>query len=279
MGELHLEIYIERMLREYEVDLAVGQPKVNYRETVRQKVAFNYLHKKQSGGSGQFGRVMGWIEPLTPDEDDDGEDGGFGANSDEDDGEEEEDAAAGGLESFEFVNNVIGMNIPSEYIPSCEKGARMACRKGNLIGAPIQGLRVVLEDGQSHAVDSSDLAFALAMQGAVREAVNKAKPVVLEPVMLTEIVAPIEFQGQVVAGISKRMGVVQSSETSEDGSSVELTADVPLANMFGYSTELRSSTQGKGEFTMAYKEHSPVPSDVQETLMKEHQARLAQKAA
>ena len=184
MGELHLEVYVERIKREYGVELKVGQPKVNYRETVRARVEFNHLHKKQSGGSGQYGRVVGWLEPLEADDDDDDAAGGASAD-DDDDGE-------AALSRFEFVNNVIGTNIPSEYIPSCEKGARAACKKGNLIGAPLQGVRVVLEDGQSHAVDSSDLAFSLAMQGAVRDAVTRARPVVLEPVMAAEVIAPVD---------------------------------------------------------------------------------------
>lgn len=247
MGELHLDIYIERMAREYDVQCVVGQPRVNYRETVRQKAEFNYLHKKQTGGSGQFARVIGYLEPC-------------------------EDSST----SYEFVNDVIGTNIPPEYIPACEKGVSDALSRGIITGHPLQGIRVVINDGQAHAVDSSEMAFRTAMTSAIKETFPKAKGVVLEPIMALEVTAPVEFQGSIVSNLNRRMGVIQSSDVSENGNDVVITADVPLAQMFGYSTDLRSSTQGKGEFSMEYKSHEQVTRDVQEQLIKEyHERRMA----
>jgi elongation factor G len=243
MGELHLEVYIERMKREYKVEVISGQPNVNYKETANQRVEFDWLHKKQTGGSGQYAKVMGYLEPLS----------------------EEEIAALG--KPNEFVNECIGTNIPPEYYSSCEKGANDAFGEGSLVGGEVEGIRVVLKDGASHAVDSSDMAFRTCMANAVRDAIRRANPSVLEPVMHVEIDVPAEFQGSVVAGINRRMGMIQNSDMNEDGSGVKVLADVPLANMFGYSTELRSGTQGKGEFTMEYFRHSPVPRNVQEDLM------------
>ncbi len=247
MGELHLEVYLERLRREYEVVCQAGQPAVNYHETISSKVEFNYLHKKQTGGSGQYARVMGYIEPLSSDE-----------------------AADCGVEKkhFKFVNGMIGNNIPPEYVPSCERGFEDAMKKGGLIGAPIQGIKVTLTDGASHAVDSSDMAFRIAAASAAREAIRNAGPNVLEPVMAVEVMAPAEFQGGLVTSINKRMGLVQDASMSDDGANTVVRADVPLANMFGYSTELRSATQGKGEFSMDYKRHQTVPRDVQEKLVK-----------
>jgi len=246
MGELHLEVYIERMKREYDVECVQGQPSVNYKEAIGRKVPFDYLHKKQSGGSGQYAKVIGYIEPIDRDD------------------EDVED------HNFEFVNNCTGTNIPPEYYPSCRNGAQDACEKGGLIECEVQGLRVVLEDGASHSVDSSDMAFRIATAAATRDAMRKAQPSILEPVMKLEVVAPEEFQGAIVGGLNRRNGLIQSSDMDADGSSVVIIADMPLANMFGYSTDLRSITQGKGEFTMEYKTHMPVRADVQEELIKAH---------
>jgi elongation factor G len=245
MGELHLEIYVERMKREYSVECITGRPSVNYKETVSQKAEFSYLHKKQSGGSGQYARVIGYIEPL-----------------------DEEDVKKG--TEFEFDNQVVGTNIPSEYIPSCEKGAKAAAAKGPLAGHNLSGIRVCLTDGQAHAVDSNDMSFQLAMQYAIRTAVKAAGPQILEPIMALEVDAPSEFQGTVIAGLNKRSGLIMSNELNEDGSNVQIKAEVPLALMFGYSTDLRSGTQGKGEFTMEYKFHNPCARDVQEKLIAEY---------
>uniref|UniRef100_A0A7S3MFH5 Elongation factor G, mitochondrial n=1 Tax=Spumella elongata TaxID=89044 RepID=A0A7S3MFH5_9STRA len=244
MGELHLEIYVERMKREYNVECVTGNPAVAYKETITNKATFDYLHKKQSGGSGQYAKVQGYIEPL------------------------EDELIAKGVE-FEFDNQVVGMNIPTEYITSCEKGARAACLKGVLSGNPLVRVRVVLIDGAAHAVDSNDLSFQLAMQYAIRQAVkNGAKPQVLQPVMSMEVEAPGEFQGSIVGALNKRGGLILASDVNEDGTQVLIKADVPLVEMFGYSTVLRSSTQGKGEFSMEYKDHQPVSREQQDQLVK-----------
>lgn len=260
MGELHLEVYIERMKREYDIECIVGAPKVNYRETLRKRANFEYLHKKQSGGSGQYAKVAGYVEPLFA-------------------GETEATIGGDDAGGFEFVNEIVGTVIPSEFFPSCEKGAREACEEGNLIGAPVTNVRVVVNDGAAHAVDSSDLAFRLAMRAAVREALKVAQPAVLEPLMLTEVVVPGEFQGVAVGGLNKRLGIIQGNEASDDGTSAVIAAEVPLAQMFGYSSELRSNTQGKGEFTMEYKKHGMVPRDIADQLIKEYEAKRKEELA
>ena len=246
MGELHLEVYIERMKREYTVECITGQPNVSYKETIGTKVKFDWLHKKQTGGSGQYARVIGFIEPLT----------------------EEEKTESGEVNQFE--NRCVGTNVPPEFYTSCEKGMVDAMVEGALVGAEVEGVRVVLEDGAAHAVDSSDQAFRTAMASAIRDSMKKANAVILEPVMTVEVEIPSEFQGSVVAGLNRRMGLIQASDTNEDGSGIRVDAEVPLANMFGYSTEIRSQTQGKGEFTMEYRKHVPVPRNTQEELMKKY---------
>lgn len=252
MGELHLDVYVERLRREYGVECTVGQPQVNYRETITKKIPFNYLHKKQTGGSGQYARVMGYIEPLPADTRD--------KNNE--------------LVHFRFENRVLGTAIPPEFIASVEKGAAEALEKGVLIGHPVQGIKVVLEDGQTHTVDSSDMAFRFAAMSAVKEAILKAGAQVLEPIMSLEVVAPNDFQGSVIAGINKRSGMIQDTKMSDDGSGCTVKSDVPLAQMFGYSTDLRSNTQGKGEFTMEYKEHSACSREVQQKLVSEYRAKV-----
>lgn len=250
MGELHLQIYVERMKREYSVECLTGKPRVAFRETITQPAKFNYTHKKQSGGAGQFGRVVGQLEPMEKDE------------------ETGKDIA--------FDNRVIGGNIPTNYIPAIEKGFNDALDKGPLIGHPVNGVRMILEDGASHAVDSSELAFRIAAKNAFNDAFAKARPVILEPIMNVAITAPIEFQGSVIGGLNKRKGTIVDTEIQEDYFNV--TADVPLNDMFGYSTELRSATQGKGEFSMEYKDHQAVPHNVQENLIQEYKKELANKA-
>jgi len=257
MGELHLEVYIERMKREYNVECISGQPNVNYKETITgSKTTFDWLHKKQTGGSGQYAKVIGYIEPMS----------------------EEEIKELG--KPNEFVNRCIGTNIPPEYYPSCAKGMDDAMHEGALVGCEVEGVRVVLQDGASHAVDSSDMAFRICMANAIRDTMKKASPSVLEPVMTVEVEIPSEFQGSVTASLSRRMGQIEDSQMNDDGSALKLTAQVPLANMFGYSTELRSLTQGKGEFSMEYFKHTPVPRDRQEELMAKYkQEREAKEAA
>jgi elongation factor G len=256
MGELHLEVYLERMKREYGVECVSGQPNVNYKETIGTKKTFDWLHKKQTGGAGQYAKVMGYIEPMT-----------------------EEEVKEHGKPN-EFKNKCIGTNIPPEYYPSCEKGMNDAMTEGALVGCEVEGVRVVLQDGASHAVDSSDMAFRICMANAIRDTMKKANPSVLEPVMTVEIEIPSEFQGSVMASLSRRMGLIQNSEMNDDGSGLKIECQVPLANMFGYSTELRSLTQGKGEFTMEYFQHSAVPRNVQDELMDKYRMeREAREAA
>lgn len=236
MGELHLEIYVERMKREYNVSCVTGKPRVAFRETIQQMATFDYTHKKQSGGAGQFGKVKGYIEPLTAEESENGTD-------------------------IEFVNRVIGGNIPAGFIPAIEKGFREILDRGILTGHRINGVRFVLEDGAAHMVDSSELSFRLAAIGAFKEAFAKANPTILEPIMDVEVVAPIEFQGNVIGAINQRRGTIVDTEIAD----VEFTlqAQVALNDMFGYSSLLRGQTQGKGEFSMVFSKYSPVMGGVQ----------------
>ncbi|KAL7580836.1 hypothetical protein ACA910_001109 [Epithemia clementina (nom. ined.)] len=255
MGELHLEVYVERMNREYKVECVTGPPTVNYKETVLSKQEFDWLHKKQTGGAGQFARVIGHIEPLSQ--------------------EELEEHGKGNL----FENMCIGTNIPPEYYASCQKGMNDAMNEGALIGAKVEGVKVVLRDGASHAVDSSDLAFRTCMAMAIRDAMRKTNSSVLEPVMDVEVTVPSEFQGDVVSGLTRRKGLIKDTTVSDDGYGVRIMAQVPLANMFGYSTEVRSQTQGKGEFTMEYVDHQAVPRAEQEELIKKYKASKEAEAA
>jgi elongation factor G len=250
-GELHLEIYVERLKREFNVECITGSPSVSFKETVSTRGNFNYLHKKQSGGSGQYARVIGHVEPL------------------------EEDEIKKGI-TFLFENQVIGTNVPVEFIPSCEKGAAKAVEEGVLAGHPLTGVRVVLTDGAAHTVDSNDTAFQTAIQYGIREAVRAAKPQILEPIMNLEVVVPTEFQGNIIGALNKRNGMIMATDLNEDGSLVTVKADVPLVQMFGYSTDLRSSTQGKGEFAMEYKSHEAVSKSTQEELIKAFQNRAAE---
>ena len=238
MGELHLEVYIERMKREYKAEVQVGQPQVAYRETITQRADFNYTHKKQTGGSGQYGRVAGYLEPM-----------------------EEGD--------FEFVDKIVGGSIPREFITSCDKGFQKSLEKGTLAGAPITGVRVVINDGASHAVDSSDIAFQLAAIGAFREGYQKAKPVILEPIMKVAVEGPTEFQGAIMGSLNQRRGMIVG--TVEEASYTSVESEVPLSEMFGYSTVLRSLTQGKAEFTMEFATYKQVPKSVSEEIIKKFQ--------
>ena len=237
MGELHLEVYIERMKREYGATVEVGAPQVAYRETISERAEFNYTHKKQTGGSGQFGRVGGFLEPIE--------------------------------EDYEFVDSIVGGVIPREFISSCDKGFRKSMAKGSLCGAPITGVRCTINDGAFHAVDSSDVAFQLASQGAFKEGYLKAKPVIMEPIMKVAVEGPSEFQGAVMGSINQRRGMIIG--TTEEGSYSVIEAEVPLSEMFGYSTTLRSLTQGKAEFTMEFSTFKAVPKSVSEELVKAYQ--------
>jgi elongation factor G len=241
MGELHLDVYLERMRREFKASVVTGMPQVAYREAITAKASFDYTHKKQTGGSGQFGRVAGFIEPL--------DEGGY-----------------------EFINEVKGGAIPTEYIPAVDKGFRACLDKGGLVGYPIIGVKVTVNDGKAHSVDSSEMAFSQAAVGAFRSAYMKAAPVLLEPIMRVAVESPTEFQGNVMGSINQRRGMITS--TMEDGLFTTVEAEVPLAEMFGYATHLRSLTQGKAEFTMEFSRYAKVP----ESLAEELKTRLREKA-
>jgi elongation factor G len=249
MGELHLEIYIERMKREYNCEVIAGKPQVAYRETISQKGEFYYTHKKQTGGSGQFARVCGYLEPLPADAE----------------------------QQYEFVDDIVGGSIPREFIPACDKGFQEAIKKGSLIGFPVVGVRCVINDGAFHAVDSSEMAFKTAALMGFREGYAAAKPVILEPIMKVEVQAPEDFQGSVVGQLNQRRGTIMSTE-NRDGYLVAV-AEVPLNAMFGYSTDLRSATQGKGEFTMEFAKYWPVPKSEAEALMATYREKLAAEQA
>lgn len=249
MGELHLDIYVERMRREYNVPCTTGKPRVAFRETISQTAPFNYTHKKQTGGAGQFGRVIGYIEPMKVDED------------------TGKDTA--------FVNSVVGGNIPPSYIPACEKGFHDGLEKGALAGYPVCGVRMVLEDGAAHSVDSSELAFRIAAHAAFREAFRGAQPLILEPRMAVEVLAPVEFQGAVIGALNQRKGTIEDTEVREDDFTI--TAEVSLNDMFGFSSQLRGLTQGKGEFSMEYKKHEPVMPNVQADMEAAYKKSLERK--
>lgn len=236
MGELHLEIYVERMRREYGAEVTTGQPRVAYRETITQKTDFNYTHKKQTGGSGQYARVAGYIEPM-PEGD------------------------------FLFENKVTGGVIPTQFIPACEKGFRSAVEKSPKLEFPITGIKVVLNDGASHAVDSSDLAFQTAARAAFRDVFQKAKPVIQEPIMKVAVETPSEFQGSVMGLLNQRRGMIIGAQ--DEGILTSVEAQVPLAEMFGFSTVLRSATQGKAQFTMEFALYRQVPLSVAEKIAEE----------
>ncbi len=250
MGELHLEVYVERMKREYKAEVIVGKPEVAYREAISRKSEFNYSHKKQTGGSGQFARVAGYIEPLVKDADDDEN------------------------KTYEFVDNIKGGSIPSEYIQSCNKGFKMAMEKGTQIGFPVVNIRAVINDGAWHPVDSSDMAFMTASLNAFRSAYDAAKPVILEPIMNVEITGPTEFQGNIFGSVNQRRGIIISSQ--EEGVSTTVIADVPLSEMFGYSTVLRSMSQGKAEFSMELSKYGKVPVSVSTELKEKYQKERAE---
>ena len=233
MGELHLDIYVERMKREYSAEVTTGNPRVAYRETITQRADFNYTHKKQTGGSGQFGRVAGYIEPISDAE-------------------------------FVFENEVFGGAIPTQYIAACEKGFRQSMAKGPKLEFPVTGVKVVINDGASHAVDSSDMAFQAAARGAFKEAYLRAKPVIHEPIMKVVVETPTEFQGSEMGLLNQRRGMIIGSQ--DEGVMCVIESQVPLAEMFGFSTVLRSSTQGKAQFTMEFALYRQVPQSIAEKI-------------
>ncbi len=243
MGELHLEIYVERIKREYKVDVEVGAPKVSYREAPQVAVEYNYKHKKQTGGSGQYAHIVGKFEPLGEDE----------------------------PENFIFEDEVIGGRIPKEYIPSVEKGFKDSLTKGPVAGFPIVGVRCVLSDGSYHDVDSSDMAFQTCARGCFRETFLKMKPALLEPIMKLEIEFPTNFQGPVTGDVVSRRGIVMGTE--QNGLTTVLSAEVPLAELFGYSTDLRSQTQGQGTFSLEFCKYKKVPNSIQDDVIAEIKQR------
>ena len=243
MGELHLNIYVERMKREFNCEVNFGKPQVAYRETISQTTAYDYTHKKQTGGAGQFAKVIGQLESL-------------GENP---------------KNNYEFIDKIVSGRIPKEYIPAVDKGFKEQMTKGPLIGFPIVGIKATLRDGAFHDVDSSEMAFRICAMAAFREAYMKGRPVALEPIMKLEVSCPEEFQGSVVGQINQRRGLIKGTETLEAFTTVE--AEVPLAEMFEYSTELRSATQGKGEFTMEFSRYAKVPGSIQQDLIKEYQKK------
>uniref|UniRef100_A0A336MWZ0 Elongation factor G, mitochondrial n=1 Tax=Culicoides sonorensis TaxID=179676 RepID=A0A336MWZ0_CULSO len=244
MGELHLEIYAQRMEREYNCPVTLGKPKVAFRETLVAPCTFDYLHKKQSGGQGQFARVIGIMEPLPPEQN----------------------------TLLEFKDETVGTNIPKQFVPGVEKGFRHMGEKGLLSGHKLSGIKFRLQDGAHHIVDSSELAFHLAAQGAVKEVFERGAWQILEPIMLVEVTAPVEFQGSVMGQLNKRKGIITGSEGNDGWFTVY--AEVPLNEMFGYVGELRSTTQGKGEYTMEYSRYSPCSMEVQERLVREFQESM-----
>jgi elongation factor G len=245
MGELHLDVYIERMKREYAAEVVTSPPRVAYRETITKRVDYNYTHKKQTGGSGQYGKVMGFMEPWTD-------------------------------EPFRFDDQITGGKIPKEFISAVEKGFRSMLPKGALIGAPVTGVSVTLEDGAAHAVDSSDIAFQEAARGAWRETYPKAGPQILEPIMKVVCEGPSEYQGGIVGLLMQRRGIIIGS--SEGDAFCRVEAEVPLAEMFGFSTVLRSASQGKAEFSMEFSRYALLPGSIAEELMKKYREELAKKA-
>ncbi|MCC7382494.1 MAG: elongation factor G [Deltaproteobacteria bacterium] len=242
MGELQLDVYLERMRREYNVAVETSPPQVAYRETFTQRAEFNYTHKKQTGGSGQYGKVIGYVEP-NPDAD------------------------------FEFVDDTTGGSVPKQFIPSVEKGFKSMLEKGRKIGFPMVNVRVVLNDGSYHAVDSSDIAFQEAARGAWRETFEKAKPRVLEPMMRVSVEGPAEHSGNILATLMQRRGMIVGSQ--EDGGMTRVDAEVPLAEMFGYATTLRSATQGKAEFTMEFSRYLLIPAAIEAELVEKIQEKAA----
>jgi elongation factor G len=237
MGELHLDVYVERMKREYKVEVEVGAPKVSYRESPTREIEFNYKHKKQTGGSGQYAHIVGKLSPVE--------------SSSED--------------SFTFEDSVVGGRIPKQFIPAVEKGFRDSLTKGPVAEYPVVGTKIELTDGSYHDVDSSEKAFYTAAQGCFREYFQKASPVLLEPIMNIEVECPESFQGPVVGDIISRRGLITNTDV-RDGLSVA-TAEVPLAETFGYATDLRSMTQGQGTFTMEFCKYSQVPSNIQQDII------------
>ncbi len=237
MGELHLEVLVERMRREFSVDANIGKPQVAYRETIRRVVEIEGKHIKQTGGRGQYGHVWLRLEPLDPDAD------------------------------YEFVNKIVGGVVPREYIPAVDKGVREQMKNGCLAGYPLLAMRVTLYDGSFHDVDSSEIAFKMAGSLALKRGALEADPALLEPVMAVEVVTPEDYMGDVMGDLNRRRGVVQGMEDTPAGKVIN--AEVPLAEMFGYATDLRSATQGRATFTMEFQKYAEVPGSIADGIVNE----------
>ena len=236
MGELHLDVLVDRMRREFSVEANIGKPQVAYRETIRKTVEVQGKHVKQSGGRGQYGHVVIRLEPLDPDAE------------------------------YEFVNEIVGGTIPREYIPAVDKGVQEQMKNGCLAGYPLLAMRVTLFDGSFHDVDSSEMAFKIAGSMALKKGALEADPALLEPIMKVEVVTPEDYMGDVMGDLNRRRGMVQGMDDSSMGKVV--SAEVPLAEMFGYSTDLRSATQGRATYTMEFDKYAIVPSNVAEAIIK-----------
>lgn len=237
MGELHLDVLVERMRREFSVDANIGKPQVAYRETIRRQVEIEGKHIKQTGGRGQYGHVWLRLEPLDPDAD------------------------------YEFVNEIVGGVVPREYIPAVDKGVQEQMKNGCLAGYPLLAMKVTLYDGSFHDVDSSEMAFKMAGSQALRNGALEADPALLEPVMAVEVVTPEDYMGDVMGDLNRRRGMVQGMEDSPAGKVI--TAEVPLAEMFGYATDLRSATQGRATFTMEFQKYAEVPGNIADGIINE----------
>ncbi len=235
MGELHLDVLVDRMRREFSVEANIGKPQVAYRETIRKSVEIEGKHIKQSGGRGQYGHVWLRLEPLPVD-----------AN-------------------YEFVNKIVGGVIPKEYIPAVDKGVHEQMQNGCLAGYPLLAMKVTLYDGSFHDVDSSEMAFKIAGSLALRKGALEADPALLEPVMAVEVVTPEQYMGDVMGDLNRRRGMVQGMEDSAMGKVI--TAEVPLSEMFGYATDLRSATQGRATYTMEFDKYAVVPSNIAEGII------------
>ncbi len=251
MGELHLDVYTERIRREYKIDVEIGAPKVSYRETPTKEIEFNYKHKKQSGGSGQFAHIVGSMGPLIPTE------------------EYPET-------EYRFEDSIVSGRIPKQYIPAVDKGFKASLPKGTVAEYPVTALFIHLKDGSYHDVDSSEMAFQTAARGCFRENMPKTKPVLLEPVMRVEIECPESYQGGIVGDVTSRRGIIESTDINVDGVSV-VVAEVPLNETFGYATDLRSMTQGQGTFTMELSGYRKVPASIQEVIVEERRKQKEEK--
>ena len=247
MGELHLDVYIERMRREFKAEVTVSKPNVSYREAPTAEIEYNYKHKKQTGGSGQYGHVVGRMIPLPL------------------------DAEA----PYEFEDNIVSGRIPTEYIPAVNKGFVDAMKKGPVAGYEIVGVKMCLDDGSYHAVDSSEMAFRICARDAFHEAFRKAKPCLLEPIMKVEIEMPSEYQGPIVGDLNSRRGMIMSTENK--GNFTVVLADVPLSNMFGYATIVRGQSKGMATFTMEMSHYAPVPNKLAEEIITRRREEQAAK--